>query len=52
MNAWKDERDLRIKYESRSSLKAFNIIVKEFNSFGKIKIKDVKFNILKLITSQ
>ena len=30
MDAWKDERTQRIKYENRSSTKAFNIIVKEF----------------------
>ena len=42
MNAWKDERTLRIKYESRSSTKAFKTIIKEFNSSGKINIKDIK----------
>ena len=31
----------RIKYEKRSSIKAFNIQVREFNSYGKIKIKDL-----------
>ena len=41
MDAWKDERSLRIKYEKRSSIKAFNIKVKEFNSIGNIKIKDL-----------
>ena len=41
MNAWKNERNERIKYEKRSSIKAFNIQVKEFNSNGKIKIKDL-----------
>ena len=42
MDSWKDERDLRIKYEARSSIKAFNIIVKEFKNFGILKIKDLK----------
>ena len=42
MDSWKDERDLRIKYEARSSIKAFNIIVKEFKNFGSLKIKDLK----------
>ena len=40
MNAWKEERNLRIKYEKRSSVEAFNIKVIEFRDFGKIKIKD------------
>ena len=44
MNAWKEERLQRIKYEARSSTKAFNIIVKEFNSEGLINIKDIKIN--------
>ena len=42
MNAWQDERMQRIKYENRSSTKAFNIIVKEFSTSGTIKIKDLK----------
>ena len=42
MNAWKKEREQRINYEARSSIKAFDIIVKEFKSFGNIKIKDLK----------
>ncbi len=42
MNAWQDERMQRIKYEKRSSTKAFNIIVKEFSTSGTIKIKDLK----------
>ena len=41
MDAWKEERDLRIKYESRSSTKAFNTIIREFKSHGKIKINDL-----------
>ena len=41
MDTWKDERELRIKYEARSSVKAFNIIVKEFKNLGKVKIKDL-----------
>ena len=40
MLAWQDERLLRIKYEQRSSVKAFDIKVKEFRKYGKIKIKD------------
>ncbi|OUW95072.1 MAG: hypothetical protein CBD97_03565 [Pelagibacteraceae bacterium TMED237] len=42
MNAWKDERSQRIKYESRSSIQAFKIIVKEFKSNGNIRIKDLR----------
>ena len=41
MKAWKDERNQRIQYEKRSSVQAFNIQVKEFNDYGKIKIKDL-----------
>ena len=42
MNAWQEERMQRIKYEKRSSTKAFNIIVKEFSTSGTINIKDLK----------
>ena len=41
MSAWKEERSQRIKYEARSSIAAFKIIVKEFSSLGTIKIKDL-----------
>ena len=41
MDAWKDERELRISYEARSSIKAFKIKVNEFKSEGNIKIKDL-----------
>ena len=42
MDAWADERKLRISYESRASAKAFDIQVIEFKSIGNIKIKDLK----------
>ena len=42
MNAWFDERKQRISYESRSSVKAFDIIVTEFNKVGSISFKDIK----------
>ena len=42
MDAWADERKLRIAYESRASAKAFDIQVTEFKSIGNIKIKDLK----------
>ena len=42
MNAWQEERTQRIKYENRSSTKAFNIIVREFSTLGTINIKDLK----------
>jgi len=42
MNAWADERKLRIAYEARASAKAFDIEVIEFKSIGSIKIKDLK----------
>ena len=41
MDAWADERKLRIAYESRASAKAFDIQVIEFKSIGNIKIKDL-----------
>ena len=41
MDAWYDERKLRISYESRASAKAFDIQVTEFKSIGSIKIKDL-----------
>ena len=42
MNAWKDERALRIKYEARSSIDAFRLDIKEFTEYGKIMIKDIE----------
>ena len=41
MDAWKDERKQRINYEARSSIQAFTIKVKEFKSYGNIKINDL-----------
>ena len=41
MDAWADERKLRITYESRASAKAFDVRVTEFKSIGSIKIKDL-----------
>jgi ribonuclease Z len=41
MDAWADERRLRISYESRASARAFDIQVTEFKSIGNIKIKDL-----------
>ena len=42
MDAWADERKLRIFYEARASTKAFQIDVIEFNSSGAIKVKDLE----------
>ena len=42
MDAWADERKLRISYEARASAKAFKIDVTEFKSLGEIKVKDLK----------
>ncbi len=42
MKAWQEERTQRIKYENRSSTKAFDIIVKEFSTSGTINIKDLR----------
>ena len=41
MRAWEDERKLRISYEARSSIRAFDINVIEFKSIGQISIKDI-----------
>jgi len=41
MDAWADERKLRVSYESRASAKAFDIQVTEFKSIGSLKIKDL-----------
>jgi len=41
MDAWADERNLRIKYEARASAKTFDINVLEFKSLGNVKIKDI-----------
>ena len=41
MKAWSDERNQRIKYENSYSIQAFNIKVKEFDNYGKVKIKDL-----------
>ena len=41
MNAWEDERKLRISYEARSSIRAFDINVIEFKSIGQVSIKDI-----------
>ena len=41
MDAWADERKLRISYEARASARAFDVQVTEFISIGNIKIKDL-----------
>ena len=41
MNTWKMERSQRIKYEKRSSTKAFEIQVEEFRDNGRFKINDL-----------
>jgi ribonuclease Z len=40
MNAWKEERELRIRYEVRASTAAFQLDIIEFEEYGKIKIND------------
>ena len=40
MLAWKEERNLRIKYEERASIDAFKLEIEEFEEYGKIRIKD------------
>ncbi len=42
MDAWSDERKLRIAYEARASDKAFQIDVTEFKTLGDITVKDLK----------
>jgi ribonuclease Z len=43
MSAFKEERNLRISFESRSSSEAFKLDIVEFKDFGKIRIKDIMF---------
>ena len=40
--AWKTERELRISYEKRKSIKALKYKVFEFNKKGSVTIKDIK----------
>ena len=40
--AWRDERQLRINYEKRKSIKGLKYKVYEFNKEGNIKINDIK----------
>ncbi len=42
MDAWSEERKQRISYESRASIKAFDIRVTEFKSVGNYSIADIK----------
>ena len=48
MKAWEQERNLRIKYEARSSIEAFKLDIKEFGEYGKINIKDIKLEYFKV----
>ena len=48
MNAWKEERTLRIKYEDRSSIDAFELDIIEFTDYGKFNIKDIKIEYFKV----
>jgi ribonuclease Z len=48
MEAWKDERNLRIKYEARSSIEAFKLDIKEFEEHGRVNIKDIKLEYFKV----
>ena len=41
MKAWEKERKQRILFEKRPSIKAFDIIVKEFKNNGTVKIKNL-----------
>ena len=48
MAAWKNERNNRINYEMRSSIDAFQLDIKEFEEYGKIKIKDILIEYFKV----
>ena len=48
MKAWKEERNLRIKYEARSSVEAFKLNILEFGEYGKINLKDLKIEFFKV----
>ena len=48
MDAWKEERNLRIQYEARSSIDAFKLDIVEFGVSGKIKINDIVLEYFKV----
>ena len=48
MDAWKEERNLRIQYEARSSIDAFKLDIIEFGVSGKIKIDDIVLEYFKV----
>ena len=48
MDTWKNERDLRIKYEKRDSIEAFNLDIKEINDDNDFMINDIKIEHFKV----
>ena len=48
MDAWKEERNLRIKFELRASVEAFKLEIIEFKNLGRIKIKDLDIEYFKV----
>ena len=48
MDAWIEERNLRIQYEARSSIDAFKLDILEFGVCGKIKINDIVLEYFKV----
>ena len=41
MDSWQDERNLRIEYEKRESINAFELEITEIETEGKIKLNDI-----------
>ncbi len=48
MNAWFDERELRIKYERRESIEGFELDITEIENDGKIVIDDIYIEYFKV----
>lgn len=48
MKSWSEERELRIKYEKRDSIKAFNLNINEINDDNELMINDIKVQYFKV----
>ena len=48
MSLWNEERQMRINYEKRNSIEAFNLDITEINEDGKINIGDIEVEFFKV----
>ena len=48
MKLWKEERELRIEYEKRDSIDAFDLDIKEINNDDSLMINDIKVEYFKV----